>query len=130
MKALVKAAAAAGILLLPQALADEKYDHFPSLDAPDVATALCNLQNYNEKLSAITKQKELDAADMVKVHELTYTLENALARLKTTIEEAAVALEEVHLASESMDASVIDQSGKSYLTATTALLSKDSCKAD
>jgi hypothetical protein len=40
---------------------------------------------------------------MVKIHELTYTLENALGKLSEDLAKAAVDLEEVHLASEKLD---------------------------
>ncbi|MFC3094566.1 hypothetical protein DRW07_13245 [Alteromonas sediminis] len=128
MKQLITLSLATGLLLSASAYAEEKYDHFPSLEAPDVATALCNIQTYNEKLAALTSAENIDTASMVKIHELTYTLENALARLKTTIAETAQALEEVHLASESIKADVIKKSAKTYFSGTEALLAKHHCQ--
>jgi hypothetical protein len=52
---------------------------------------------------------------MVKVHELTYTLEQAVAQLKSEIDKAAVALEEVHIASESLDQKTIKAESSNYL---------------
>jgi hypothetical protein len=66
------------------AQADEKYSHFPSLEAPTTSAALCNLAAFKEKLQAITAKKELSPVDMVKVHELTYIpvpLQSALSEL-------------------------------------------------
>ena len=120
--------AIAFVVLTSTSFADEDYDHFPALAAPDVATALCNIKTYNEKLVAITNKDEMSAEDMVKVHELTYTLENALARLQTTLGDMAVVLEEVHKASERLDSGIINESGKTYLAGTSEFLKQSPCK--
>jgi hypothetical protein len=112
---------------IPTAGAEGKNNHFPSLESHDVQTALCNIQTYNEKLTAITSQPELTALDMVKVHELTYTLENAVNFLKVSLEDVSVDLEEVHMASEKLDQDTIKLSGQKYLTTTSLLLSKKQC---
>jgi hypothetical protein len=52
---------------------------------------------------------------MVKVHELTYTLENALQRLQKDLVKVAADLEEVHQASEKLEADKIQSFGKKYL---------------
>ena len=109
------------------AQADEKYNHFPSLEAPTSTVALCNLATFNEKLAAITNKDKLTTEDMVKVHELTYTLENAVIRLQAELQTIAADLEEVHLASERLDTTTIKQSGSAYLTATQLLLKPEEC---
>lgn len=107
------------VFTLTPAMADdhdaEKAEHFAAKPAPDTNTAICNLSEFNAILSEVTSADKMDPVAMVKVHELTYTLENALARLKTTLEETAVALEEVHLASERMDEAVVKAQTKAYL---------------
>ena len=108
--------------------ADEKYSHFPSLQAPTTSAALCNLAAYNQKLQAIVNKKELSPEDMVKVHELTYTLENAVIKLQKNLETIAVDLEKVHKASEHLDQKVIKGSGDKYLAATQLILAKSMCK--
>lgn len=107
--------------------AEEKANHFPSLESPDVHTALCNIQAYNEKITAITSKPEMTALDMVKVHELTYTLERAVNFLKATLENVSVNLEEVHKASEVLDQNTIKMYGQKYLTTTSLLLSENEC---
>ncbi len=109
------------------ASAEERYDHFPSLEAADMKTAFCNIQSYNQTLASITAKETLTAEDMVKVHELTYTLENAIMRLQADLNQAAVDLEEVHLASERLEQNTIQTSGKRYLDATRQLLSGPKC---
>lgn len=107
--------------------AGDKYQHFPSLDSPDLSAALCNLQQYNDKISRLVNQPSPTVEDMVKIHELTYTLENALKQISTDLVEMAQDLEEMHLASESMNAGVMSTSGKKYLTASNVFASGASC---
>lgn len=112
---------------LSSATAGEKYDHFPSLEAPDTQTAICNLLAFNQKLSAITNKEQLTPEDMVKVHELTYTLENAVIGLQKNLETIAVDLEKAHIASEQLDAETVKDSGEKYLAATRLLLEPEAC---
>lgn len=107
--------------------AEEKYNHFPSLEAPNLQAAICNIQNYNKKLTAITNKAELEPVDMVKVHELTYTLENAVIRLQQELQTIAADLEQVHLASERLDPKTINEFGKKYLSQTTTLIDSQQC---
>lgn len=108
--------------------ADEKYNHFPSLEAPNTKVALCNLVKFNDKLSAIANKSKLTPEDMVKVHELTYTLENAVIRLQKDLNTIAVDLEKVHKASEHLDQKTIEKSGQKYLEATALLTNPVNCK--
>lgn len=105
----------------------EKARHFAAKSAPDTNTAICNLVKFNATLSEVISANKMDPVAMVKVHELTYTLENALARLKSTLEETAVALEEVHLASERMDEVVVKEQSAVYLALLSSL--KGSCQS-
>ncbi|NMP32795.1 hypothetical protein HII17_14660 [Thalassotalea sp. M1531] len=114
-------------LVVSTAQADEKYSHFPSLESPNTPVALCNLLKFKEKLQTIVSKKTLTPEDMVKVHELTYTLENAVIRLRTDLATIAVDLEKVHLASEHLDKETIKASGEKYLTATNLLLASPKC---
>lgn len=106
---------------------DETYDHFASLESPDVATAFCNLLSYNQKLNTVMSKSELSTEDMVKIHELTYTLENAIARLSDTLKDSAAALEEVHLASERLDQQMINTQGTKYKQLVDSLLASREC---
>lgn len=58
----------------------------------------------------------------VKVHELTYTLENAVNFLRETLKQISVDLEEVHKASERLEPKIIRSAGESYSSPTTTLL--------
>jgi hypothetical protein len=65
---------------------------------------------------------------MVKVHELTYTLEQAVAQLKAQIDKAAVALEEVHIASESLDQKTIKAESSKYLVPIMQMTQPTTCQ--
>lgn len=132
-KSILTATYLSGALMVSAASADghghhkheaEKAKHFAAKPAPDVNTALCNLEKYNAILGDITAGKTLDPVSMNKVHELTYTLENALARLNATLEATAVALEEVHLASERMDQAVVKAESQKYFALLASLSGK------
>jgi len=127
MKRIVTSVIASLILSVSSAQADEKYSHFPSIASADTTTALCNLEESNEKLQAIVNKDKLTPEDMVKVHELTYTLENAVIQLQKDLETIAVDLEKVHKASEHLKGVIIKDSGAKYLSATQMLLSQKDC---
>lgn len=99
------------------AYADERPDHFRGKTAETLAEAVANFSEYNEKLSAVLAQGSLEPKDMVKVHELTYTLENALEKIQSELVELAETLEEVHVASEEMEADAVTTHGQKYLEA-------------
>jgi len=124
-----KLTATASFLLLTawSVNAEEKYSHFPSLEAPTTSVALCNLAAYNEKLQEIVNKETLTPEDMVKVHEITYTLENAVIKLKEELDTIAVDLEKVHKGSEHLDQKKIKNSGKKYLSATNLILEATAC---
>jgi hypothetical protein len=56
------------------------------------------------------------------VHELTYTLENAIARMQEELEQIAEKLEEVHVASEQQDGVKVRALTPAYLDAARPLM--------
>jgi len=117
MKLLSMMAAGAALLFNVTAMADDddqRYEHFKPEPAENLEQAIMNLNEYNAKLQEIVNG-DLTSQDMAKVHELTYTLEVALARLSKELDIAANSLEEVHLGSEQMNKERVKGFGKSYL---------------
>ncbi|MGM7319019.1 DUF6746 family protein [Idiomarina sp. ST10R2A5] len=119
MKALTMILAGAALLFNVTATAsdnddEQRYDHFKPEASENLEQAIMNLTEYNAKLQEIVNG-DLDSQDMAKVHELTYTLEVALARLSKELDVAANSLEEVHLGSEAMNKQRVKGFGKSYL---------------
>ena len=104
------------------ASADERPDHFEGEKAQTLAEALSHLSSYNAQLEAILAKDELGPEDTAKIHELTYTLENALARVKSEVEDMEEVLEEVHVASERYQVDTVRSQGRSYLDKSAGLL--------
>lgn len=97
-------------------LADsDKPHHFKGLEAPDLTTALANLSEYNNNLNKLVHKDKLEAEDLVEVHKLTYTLENALERIDIEVKDIADTLEKVHIASETMQPDTVQTEGQKYL---------------
>lgn len=96
-------------------LASDRPDHFQGESSETLEAAVSNFSEYNKKLADVLAKDELAPADMVQVHELTYTLENALEKIRDELEDLADTLEEVHVASEKLDADEIREQGNSYL---------------
>ncbi|TVP81060.1 MAG: hypothetical protein EA353_02330 [Puniceicoccaceae bacterium] len=111
--------------------AAERHAHFEGKPAPTLEQALQNLAEYNQKLAAQLEKAELSADDILEIHQLSYTLENALETFAREQARAAELLEEMHVASEMGQRAVIKSSGQAYLKAVGPLLpasGKDVCK--
>lgn len=104
------------------AFADDRVDHFKGEPSKTLDQALANLAAYNEKLSAVIGNETLTPQQMHEVHVLTYTLENAVARIDDELEEIAENLEAVHKASEHADPATVKARGKLYLEASGKLV--------
>lgn len=97
------------------ALADERVEHFSGKPAETLEQAVGNFSEYNRKLEELL-DGELSPQEMGQVHELTYTLENALEKINADLAALADTLEEVHIASETQDVEGVRQHGEVYLT--------------
>nr|WP_205738404.1 DUF6746 family protein [Halomonas endophytica] len=60
--------------------------------------------------------------DLGTIHELTYTLENALETITEEVEAMAFTLEEVHQGSETGDIERVKSNGEAYLEAAQTLV--------
>ncbi len=96
-------------------LASERPEHYKGEPAETLEQAVANFAEYNDKLAAILAQDKLTPEDLHQVHQLTYTLENALQRMDSELDGLAEALEEVHLASEKADRDRVKTRGGDYL---------------
>lgn len=96
--------------------ADDRPGHYRGLPADTLDVAVSNFSEYNRKLEALLAKGELSAEDLAEVHELTYTLENALDKLDDEIDALKETLEAVHVASETGDAASVRSKGQEYLS--------------
>lgn len=107
----------------PQQSAEyERTEHYQPLPADTLEQAVTNLRSHNAYLQRLLDQPSLSDEDMVKVHELTYTLELALERVSQVLAETADVLEEVHVGSETMDSNKVRDNGERYLEVMNTLL--------
>lgn len=82
------------------ACAEEGVSHYDYEDSETLEQAVENFVIYNRKLAEVMARSPLTGDDMEEVHELTYTLEVALARINEELGALPVVLERVHIASE------------------------------
>ncbi len=101
-------------LTFPVSSLAEEVEHFEGKQSTTLEAAVANFSEYNKKLETILKG-ELTPEAMNDVHQLTYTLENALGKINEEFDGLAVTLEEIHLASERADTDGVASHGKSYL---------------
>ena len=93
----------------------ERPEHFKGKPAETLEQAVTNFSEYNSKLAKILAKDALNPKELHQVHELTYTLENALEKINAEFIELAEILETVHVASETADAKTVKNQGLHYL---------------
>lgn len=120
------AGASAALLVFGTAAqaSDDRPSHFKGKESASWSVAQENLTEYNQKLSDILAKNTLSPQDLAQVHELTYTLENALERMEKDIESIAETLENVHVASETNQPEVVKKEGAMYLDRVKAIANK------
>lgn len=115
MKAMLLATVVGMFTLASQpTVASERPAHFKGETVANTQQALATLAEANAKLTTILAG-ELNPTTMTEVHQLTYTLENALALIPAADDEIKEILEEVHLGSETMDTERVRNNGEYYL---------------
>ncbi len=100
---------------LTQAEAEEGVSHYEALPSETLVDAVENFVTYNDKVQEVLAREDLSVADMEDIHNLTYTLEIALAKINEELGALPVVLEEVHLASESDNPAHLRAVAKAYL---------------
>ncbi|MBA6413097.1 hypothetical protein H2508_08240 [Parahaliea sp. F7430] len=103
---------------------DKRIDHFRGVPAESLSEALTNLEEYNARLAKLLAQEELSDADMGQIHQLSYTLENALERIEEELEATEEALEAVHVASERFNREEVIERGGEYLERSQLFIAK------
>lgn len=93
----------------------QRQSHFKGKQSTTLEQAVSNFRDHNAQLAKLLAKDKLSPGDALKVHELTYTLENALKKINSDFAELADVLEEVHVASEKIDTATIKKRGKVYL---------------
>ncbi|MGY0650704.1 DUF6746 family protein [Luteimonas sp. A537] len=95
--------------------ADERPEHFEGEASATLDQALANFANYNAQLAAVLAEDDMRPEHTAKIHELTYTLENALEKIASELDDLAETLESVHVASERYEVDTVRAQGRKYL---------------
>jgi hypothetical protein len=108
---------------------DHGADHFEGKKAETYDEAVSNMKEANSKLSDLLADGKVSGSEFFKIHRMSYTMENALAKIREESDrdysDVAKNLESVHLASEKKDAETVLQEGKKYLEGAKAMLEKE-----
>jgi len=113
MRMFVMMAALTAALASPAALASDDDDHFEGLPAETLDEALINLRSNLPALETALAG-ELYEVSMNEIHELTYTLENAMERVRLEVIALQAELEALHLASEQWEADGVRRHGAAF----------------
>lgn len=89
--------------------------HFSGRPAESWDQAITHLRDGKATLAELLARETLGPNDLHQVHELTYTLENALERMRGELAAMAETLEAVHVASESNDSATVARGGRRFL---------------
>jgi len=101
--------------------AQDRPDHYQGEAVSTLSQAVVQLEKYNAELEQLVAG-ELSPNAMAKIHELTYSIEVALAKVNDEFAQAAVDLEEVHLGSEELNSDRVQENAKAYLERTGTVL--------
>ena len=113
-KPLILLLTCASLATTPFAFSDE-VEHFKGEPSKSLEQAVNNFSEYNSKLEQVL-DGELTPEAMGEVHELTYTLENALGRINAEFDALAATLETIHVASEHADPDTVKINGEKFLS--------------
>ncbi|MEF8833363.1 MAG: DUF6746 family protein [Halofilum sp. (in: g-proteobacteria)] len=108
-------------LLFTSGLAASDVEHYSGKKSENLEQAMTNLREYNERLADLLAKDELTNDDLARIHKLSYTLENALARIDKDLDTMAEVLETVHLASERGEVDKVRGRGQPFVEYTRTL---------
>ncbi|KAA0010393.1 hypothetical protein F0A17_18200 [Billgrantia pellis] len=114
--------ALSAVVVAATAQASPPTEHFKGEPADTLSQAVANFSEHNQRFAELLAQDELSLEDLGTIHELTYTLENALEKINKEADAMAVDLEEVHLGSETGDFERVQSHGANYLEAAQTLV--------
>lgn len=124
MKTLIASLFLVALMFTAGSHASERPDHFKGRDSATLEEAVAHLSEANASLDALLQQQDLSLQDLASVHQISYTMENALQKISAELELLAVELETVHVASERADFDTVRAQGRNYLQRAQKLLPK------
>ena len=115
LSAVLAATLGTAVMLAAGTLPADEAEHYEAKASETFAEAVANFNEYNALVAEILEKEDLTFADMEQVHEYTYTIEVALAKMNEVLAELPATLEEVHLSSEGDDAAAFRENANAYL---------------
>lgn len=112
----------AGCALALSAVAENRAQHYEAKPSETLDQAVKNFSEYNGLLSEVLKKDKLSPADLERIHELTYTLEVALAKINEDMAALPATLERLHIASEQQNEAEARGVGEAYLEVATTVV--------
>ena len=109
------ALAGLAVIAVMPAAGQEGIDHYAGEKPDSIVQAFEYFAEYNEKVAAVLATEELDIDDLAAIHEMTYTLENSLEKIRQELDTLADTLEALHVASETADLQGTRSLGEAYL---------------
>lgn len=100
---------------------NQDVDHFQGEEPQSLAHAKMMVQHSHQQIEALLRKEKLTTEEIHELHELTYSLENAVAFIQEDMKGAADALETLHKASETYDPKKARDAAKLYLDAAKVL---------
>ncbi len=108
------ATAALGLSALAATADEDDVQHYAIEPSETLEQALTNFTEYNAKVRDVLEREDLSVADMEEIHEYTYTIEAALAKINEEFGALPETLEALHLASEAHDADEVRSLAETY----------------
>ena len=105
----------ASLLVLSSATFASEARHFKGENAETLSQAVQQFSEQNKKLKTILQKGTVEPKEMADIHIMTYTLENAVAKMKSELDTIEELLEDVHKASEHGDTQKVLKQGQKYL---------------
>lgn len=117
MKSTIKLMLVGGLLSLSSlSFASEgESKHFKGEKVENLAQAVKVFSEQNKKFAAMIADNNVDLQEMGQIHQMTYSMENALRKIKAEVEAMEHLLEEVHEGSEKAGNQAIIKDGRKYL---------------
>jgi len=104
-----------GMLILNQQVFASEHKHFKGEQAATLSEAMSLLSEKNKQLAQMVSKDTLALKEVGEIHQMTYSMENALKKIKSELKSIEALLEEVHQASEHNEPKKIIDHSKQYL---------------
>ncbi len=97
------------------AFAGERADHYKGKVPKSLGQAMNYLRSHNTQLNTLLKAEKLSPQQLDEIHQMTYTMENAIKKLKNEVTLISDSLEALHKASETGKTKITKNLGEKYL---------------